>query len=98
AAFHAQSPARALPALTGYCSTAVHELTAFDKRSRQISEVIPTGRAPWGLALDPLRNRAYVALSGEDRILVLDIITGDRIADVRLQPGDAPRDLAFTPD
>ena len=95
----ARIPSKPLPVLTAYCSSfAQHELTVFDKHSRQVAQVIPTGRAPWGIAFDAVQQRAYVAISGEDRVDVIDVPAGQRIAEVRLSAGDGPRDLALTPD
>lgn len=98
-AFEVSVPPKPLQGLTAWCSSsAQHELTVFDKHSRHVAEVIPTGRAPWGIALDPVQGRAFVSVSGEDRIQVIDILSSQRIADVRLSAGDAPRELALTPD
>src|SRR5205814_3221939 len=92
-------PPRTIPALTGYCSNgAAHDVTVFDKHTRQISEVQATGREPWGITLDSLSNRAYVALSGEDQVDVRDLQSGETLTHIRLAVGDAPRDLALTPD
>jgi DNA-binding beta-propeller fold protein YncE len=85
--------------LVGYCSsTAWHNLAVFDKRARQVVGVLPTGRAPMGIAIDPLNRRAYVALSGEDQVATLDVQSSEEIGRVQLRAGDRPRELGLTPD
>ncbi len=95
----AQVPAKTLPQLTGWCAeTAQHDLTIFDRRARIVTEVFPTGRWPSGIALDPVQNRAFVALEGEDVVDVIDVASSTVLARIRLSIGDAPRDVAVTPD
>lgn len=82
-----------------YCTaTGVADLFVLDRRSRQVTAVIPTGREPQGIALDPGRNRAYVAVAGEDQIQVLDLVTGEELRRIPLRAGDRPRELGLTPD
>jgi YVTN family beta-propeller protein len=70
----------------------------FDKRTGRISSVLPVGRAPARFAVDPERLRAYVALTGEDAIAVLDLVE-ERVRErVELRAGDAPADAVLTPD
>jgi DNA-binding beta-propeller fold protein YncE len=98
-AFTAEVPARPLAPLVGYCSsTGQNQLTLFDKRSGQVSGVVPTGRGPRGVAIDERTGRAYVAVSGDDAVEVFDVERAGVVGTVRLDPGDAPRDLALTPD
>ena len=98
-AFAAAVPGRPLPELTGLCSvTGAHALAVFDKRTRMVTGVAPTGREPQGLVLDPRGDRVYVALSGEDQVQALDLVTGAALASIRLQPGDRPREVGLTPD
>jgi YVTN family beta-propeller protein len=83
----------------GYCSnTGNHNLTVFDKRSRRVVGVLPTGRAPMGVVLDPILRRAYVALSGEDVISIVDLQTSEELGRIPLIPGDGPQELGLTPD
>jgi DNA-binding beta-propeller fold protein YncE len=70
-------------------------ITVFDRIRRQVFAVIPTGRAPGGLAFDVRQARLYVALSREDAIQVLDALTGAELKRVPLQPGDEPREVAL---
>lgn len=98
-AFAATVPRPVVPSLLGYCSNAGSDsITVFDKHARRVVAVIPTGRAPEGLAFDPRQPRAYVALSGEDQIAIIDINLGEEIGRIPLRPGDRPRELALTPD
>jgi len=92
-------PPRPLPQLSGWCSSAgQHELTLFDRRARTVAEVWPMGRAPWGLALDPVQYRLYAAISGEDEVRVFDAAAGGELGRIRLQPGDGPREVVLSPD
>ncbi|RII25764.1 MAG: hypothetical protein CXR31_12175 [Geobacter sp.] len=85
--------------LVGYVSNyGSNTLTVFDKQYREVVGVIATGAGPKGLAFDQLRRRAYVALAGDDAVEVIDIPLGEEITRIRLKPGDAPQELALTPD
>jgi YVTN family beta-propeller protein len=97
--FIASIPPRTLPTVLGLSTAgAASDLRLFDKRSREPTGALPTGRAPWGIALDPLRSRAYVALSGEDIVAVVDLRSGEEIGRIRLGAGDEPREVALAPD
>jgi YVTN family beta-propeller protein len=98
-AFAAAISGRPLPELLGVASvTGAHALAFFDKRTRLVAGVAPTGREPQGLALDPRGDRVYVAPSGDDQVQALDLVTGAALTTVRLQPGDRPREVGLTPD
>lgn len=85
--------------LTGYITNhAANTITVFDRRSARIGTMIETGRGPAGIALDQLRTLAYVAMSGEDAIGVIDVRENGFIDRIRLNPGDEPHFLAITPD
>jgi len=75
-----------------------NDITVFNKKSLQVYDVIVTGRGPAGMALDQRTRRAYVALSGEDGIEVIDVAAGNVSDRIRLYPGDGPREVALTPD
>jgi YVTN family beta-propeller protein len=77
---------------------ASNDITVFNKKTLQVVDVIATGRRPLGMALDPRLRRAYVALSGEDSIEVVDILAGNVADRIRLRSGDEPQELALTPD
>jgi YVTN family beta-propeller protein len=73
-------------------------LFVVNRRARQVSAVIPTGREPQGIALDAASGRAFVALAGEDQIQVLDLTTGEELRRIALRSGDQPQDAGLTPD
>jgi YVTN family beta-propeller protein len=92
-------PPKPIIALTGYVSnSSSNNVTVFDKKTNQVMGVIPTGRNPLGMALDQGRNRAYVALSADDSIEVIDISLAEVVDRLKLNIGDRPRELALTPD
>jgi len=98
-AFTSSLPARPMPQVAGLCtSPASNDVFLFDKHTREVVTVVPTGRGPQGVALSPALNRAYIALSGEDQLEVLDIASGNLLPRIRLAAGDAPRELAVSPD
>jgi len=93
------SPDPLLPELSGYCSNSGDDnLTVFDRRTHRVTGVVPVGRQPAGLALDPARRRAYVALSGEDAVAIVDLHSSEEVGRVLLRPGDGPREVALAPD
>lgn len=97
--FHIFLPERPLVSLTGFVSNHDSDsITVFDKRSGNVSGVISTGKGPGGIALDQMQRRAYVALSGEDAIQVIDVLRGDAINRINLSPGDAPKELSLAHD
>lgn len=79
-------------------SRAARVITLFDKLTGQVSSAIPTGHAPAGLVIDPLRRIAYVALTEEDAIAVVDLLEGTIRDRIRLSAGDGPTELALSPD
>ena len=98
-AFTAQVPELPLAERLGFASdTGSDAVTVFDRRTRRVAAVIPTGRDPRGIALDPRLGRLYVALSGEDQVAAFDLQTGAEVGRIRLQPGDEPLEVAATPD
>jgi len=98
-AFSCSIPTRPLPLLTGYVTNpGANMITVFDKRAGEVREVIETGQGPKGMALDPLQNKAYVAVSGEDAIEVIDVITSEIINKIPLTHGDRPAEIALRPD
>lgn len=73
-------------------------VTVFDKISGRVSGVVPTGREPSGMALSADRSRAYLALAGEDRVDVLDLLKSAVIERLPLKTGDSPVEAVLTPD
>jgi YVTN family beta-propeller protein len=97
--FTIQVPGRPVTGLTGYVTIpAANTIAVFDKQYHQVVGVMATGKEPRGLVFDQQRKRAYVALSGEDAIAVIDIVTGEEVRRIRLLNGDGPTELALTPD
>jgi YVTN family beta-propeller protein len=98
-AFDARVPHAPMPSASAYCTAAAASaVTVLDRRLREVVAVMPTGRGPQGLALDPLLGRAYVALSGDDAVQVIDLAAREDLPRIRMQPGDRPGELALTPD
>jgi YVTN family beta-propeller protein len=98
-AFTVSAPSTAMVPLNGLCSNSgAASLTVFDKHAHRVVGAFPVGREPRGVALDAGRNRGYVALSGDDQVEVLDLITGTPLGMATLRNGDRPRELALTPD
>jgi YVTN family beta-propeller protein len=93
------APANAMVQVSGYCTSPPGATVAvFDRRSKEVTAVIPTGREPEGIALDPLAQRGYVALAGEDQVEVIDLATGTDLKRILLRAGDGPREVGLTPD
>ncbi|SNB47144.1 YncE family protein [Geobacter sp. DSM 9736] len=97
--FSLSIPENPLPSVTGYVSNEGSDtVTVFDKRAARVARVIGTGRAPAGIAIDQLQRKAYVAVSGDDAVEVIDTNTNEVISRIRLHPGDAPREIALASD
>jgi len=79
-------------------SPASNTITVFDKALEQAVAIIDTCARPSGMALDQHRRRAYVACPRDDEIQAIDVATATVVERGRLLPGDAPRQLAVTPD
>ncbi|ACL66600.1 conserved hypothetical protein [Anaeromyxobacter dehalogenans 2CP-1] len=94
--FSLVAPEATHPQRLGYCASAAdNALIAFDRYERQVTAAIATGMGPAGVAMDESANLAYVALSLEDRIEVLDLTNGQVREPIRLRPGDGPYDVAL---
>jgi len=97
--FSAFIPEKPVTGLTGFVTNyRSNNITVFDKKSGEVKSVIETGRGPMGMVIDRRQMRAYVALSEEDAIDVIDITAGEIITRIKLFPGDAPQELALTPN
>lgn len=98
-AFSLWLPGNPVTGLLGYVSNSrTNSITVFDKKAGQVVSALATGKEPRGIVFDPARSRAYVALSGEDAVSVIDMISGDLLNIIRLNAGDSPQDLSLTPD
>jgi YVTN family beta-propeller protein len=92
-------PGKPLSNLVGYVTNpGSSNITVFDKQAGLAVAIIATGRKPMGMALDQRLRRAYVALSGDDAIDIVDVVAEDVIDRIRLNTGDHPQELALTPD
>lgn len=98
--FAAYAPERPAVGLMGFVANGrSNDVTVFDKKARQVFDVIATGRAPAGMALDQRARRLYVALAGDDAVEVVDVAAGTvSTPRIRLTPGDEPVALALTRD
>ena len=84
---------------TGFVSNSLSNLiSVFHKKSMEIVGLIATGGGPKGMALDQHKGYLYVALSGDDAVIVIDVETGKIISEIKLRFGDEPTDLALTAD
>ncbi len=92
-------PGKPLSNLAGYVTNpGSSNITVFDKQAGLAVAIIATGGKPMGMALDQRLRRAYVALSGDDAIAIVDVVAEDIIDRIRLNTGDHPQELALTPD
>lgn len=97
--FSLKGQERRLINLTGYITnTESNVITVFNKKSMEITGMISTGRSPRGIVMDQNRGRAYVAVSGEDAVEVIDVLRGEIIGRIKLSFGDKPAELGITPD
>lgn len=98
-AFFAEIPGRPATAQIGLAtSRRGNTVTLFDKTSGKVFGVVPTGAAPVGMALDPAQLRAFVAVSGDDSVEAIDLLSGYTILKGQLASGDRPEELVLTPD
>jgi YVTN family beta-propeller protein len=97
--FDAEVPAKPPSGLIVLVSSrGANTATVFDKVTGRVAAVIPTGTSPAGIALDPVSQKAYVAISGEDAVETIDLLGADVIGRGQLAIGDRPEELALTPD
>jgi YVTN family beta-propeller protein len=98
-AFSIQDPRLPPVDLIGYVSCAESNIVSmFNKKTMQVVDVAATGKGPKGMVLDQRRRKVYVALSGEDALIVIDVLTGEITNRLSLNFGDEPTELAITPD
>ncbi len=98
-AFRAAIPARPPTGLIGLATLTDDGIVlAFDRRSGRVVGITAVGARPVGLAIDSARQRAYVAVSGDDALVAIDLEQGTIVDRRPLRGGDHPVDLALTPD
>lgn len=73
-------------------------ILVFNKKTMQVADAIATGRRPMALALDQFRSRVYVAVSGNDEVLAIDVFKRQIFSRLKLNFRDNPIDLVLTPD
>jgi YVTN family beta-propeller protein len=97
--FAAEVPEKLATGLVGVItSRGANNVTVFDKTNGKVVAVVPTGASPAGMALNPVLFRAYVAISEEDAVEMIDLLGADVINRGQLTIGDRPEELAITPD
>jgi len=79
-------------------NTSENIVTVFNKRTMEIVQVIRTGVAPKGMALDQNRGIVYVALAGDDAIELINVDSMEVYGRIKLRFGDEPVELALSPD
>ncbi len=92
-------PPKPLNNLVGYVTNyAGNGITVFDKRSGDVLAVIATGKGPKSVVFDRNRMLAYLVVSGEDAIDVIDLQSHFFVNRIQLNTGDSPAEAALTPD
>jgi len=74
------------------------QVLVFDRKTLKAITAIALEGEPAGMALDESGNRLFVALSAQDAVAVIDILSGALLDRIPLQLGDRPDRLALTPD
>jgi len=97
--FSVFSPERPVAALLGFVANYdSNNITVFDKKSMQVIGTMTAGMGPGGIAIEQRLGLAYVTLAGDDSVDVIDVTSGELINNIKLSPGDHPREPAITPD
>lgn len=97
--FSLSIPPRPLNSLIGYVTNYVgNSIAVFDKRSGEVMGMIPTGKGPKSVVFDRSKLLAYVVVSGEDAVDVIDLQSYDVINRIQMNTGDNPSEAALTPD
>ncbi|MBP7570012.1 MAG: hypothetical protein KBA95_08115 [Acidobacteria bacterium] len=69
------------------------DLVVIDRASRRVTRRMPLGRAPSGILLVPDGSRAYVALTGENALAIVDLKTLEVAG--RIATGEGPDGMAW---
>ena len=92
-------PVGELITLKGYVTnTEANMVSVFNKKTVQVVGALSTGKGPMGIAIDEIRRRAYIAVSEDDSVEVIDLIEEATIDRLKLNFRDKPVDLVLTPD
>lgn len=73
-------------------------ISVFNKKTMQVVDAIAVGQGPRGLVIDPFRARAYVAVSGDDEVLAIDVFKRRIFSRLKLNFGDHPVELVLSRD
>ena len=73
-------------------------LTIIDRFTYSIVDVVKTGMAPRGMVYSRLNRQLYVANSGDNSIVVIDLNTLQTLRTILLRYGDEPNRMALSPD
>lgn len=98
--FAAYAPERPLLGRTGILGAGRADyLTILDRKTLKVHGLFGTGgRIPAGAVIDERQRRIYVAIKNADLVEVLDLVSGEPVGRILLQPGDQPGHLALSPD
>jgi YVTN family beta-propeller protein len=69
------------------------ELVVIDAGTRSVLKRIAAGKAPEGILIEPGGSRAYVAVSGDNQVAVLNVLTWE-VTD-RFSTGMGPDGMAW---
>ena len=69
------------------------DLVVIDARTRQVTKRLPLGRMPEGILIPPAGTHAYVAVTGDDRVAIVDLKTLSVTGTVAT--GDGPDGMAW---
>ncbi|MDZ4212238.1 MAG: YncE family protein, partial [Methylotenera sp.] len=61
-----------------------HTVSVVDLASHKVSATVPVGKAPVGVAIDPLSNRAYITNVESRSVSVLDMAQNKVIHEIQL--------------
>lgn len=70
-------------------------LSLFEKKTPWVFSVLALGQRASGLALDQERRRAYIALTDEDTVLIVDLVRERIERKIRLRSADRPQELTL---
>jgi YVTN family beta-propeller protein len=92
-------PSRDLTSLIGYMTLPeADRIMIFNRKTMRVTGALATGRNPTGISVDADRGLAYVAVTGDDAVQIIDVFQGLVRERVPLRTSDGPVDLALTED
>lgn len=78
--------------------TTSNALMIFDADQLRLHQMFPVGKAPWAVAVKPGTSIVWVALSGENRVVAIDISSGQGREVAAFDTIAAPHSLGVTND